>query len=163
MASNITIFQHGGQNALVLPAKLSSFDTLKSWLAAIAKELNLTEKTKNHLFVAADEVITNIVNYAYNDDLKKDKAEMTLEISFDHSAQMLILKFFDSGVAFDPLNAQEPDILANLDDRTVGGLGIFLVKKIMDSVEYHYEHEQNVLILKKIVDFITDDPSRIEP
>ena len=65
------------------------------------------------------------------------------------SQEILTITFTDTGVAYDPLAAKEPDLAAPLEERQLGGLGIFLVRKFMDSIEYRREDEKNILVLKK--------------
>ncbi len=149
MSNSIKVFQHNKQNALILPLKLDAFSILKEWLSDIAMELGLAEKFKQHLLIVADEIFTNNIQYAHPENIDDSAAQITLEVAFDCDASMLILTFSDNGVAFDPLGIEEPDIHAPLEERRIGGLGIFLVKKLMDSAEYTYENGLNVLTLKK--------------
>ncbi len=148
MENIIKTFQYNGQDALILPLKVGALALLNEWLSDIAKQLTLTEKLEKHLFIVADEIFTNCMQYAYPENAETT-AELTVEIAYNTHTSHLILKFSDRGVPFNPLEAQEPNIHASLEERTVGGLGIFLVKKLMDSVEYTHENGQNVLILQK--------------
>ncbi len=148
MGEVIKIFHYDGQDALVLSLRVEALTLLNNWLSDIALQLRLTEKLKKHLFIVADEIFTNCMQYAYpqNADIA---ATLTVEIAYNTHTSCLILKFSDCGIPFNPLKAQEPDIHASFEERTVGGLGIFLVKKLMDSVEYIRENGQNTLILQK--------------
>ncbi len=161
MQSVIKVFHHEGKDLLTLPATLNGMEKFKAWLSCIAEELVLPDKTRKHLLVVIDEIVANIVSYAYvaspngqsgatgahkTDD---SSGHMTLQASFDSQEHMLTLIFTDTGTPFNPLNASEPDIFAPLEERTEGGLGIFFVKKFMDSVEYRYENGQNILTVKK--------------
>ena len=76
---------------------------------------------------------------------------MTLGIGFDEKSRVMTFRMADKGVAFDPLKKPDPDITLSADEREIGGLGIFITKKTMDSISYVYENGENVLtMLKKI-------------
>ncbi len=149
MGEKIKTFQYQGQDALILPLKIEAITLLTEWISDIAQQLALTEKLKKQLFIARDEVFTNCVQYAYPKKNATPTAKLTVEIAYNYHTSRLILKFSDDGIPFNPLKAQEPDIHASLEERTVGGLGIFLIKKLMDSVEYTHKNGQNILILQK--------------
>ena len=90
------------------------------------------------LMVAVDEIYSNIVRYsgATEAQVRLLKEEDTLHLIFR-----------DNGKPYNPLDAEEPDVTASAEDRTIGGLGIFMVRKMMDNVEYMYKDNQNVLTL----------------
>ena len=76
---------------------------------------------------------------------------MTLSISFDEGSRNITFRMADKGIPFDPLKKPDPDITLSADEREIGGLGIFIAKKTMDTVEYVYENGENVLtMIKKI-------------
>ncbi len=149
MEEIIKKFQYHGQDALILPLKIEAFTLLNEWLCDIAQQLTFTEKLKKQLFIVADEVFTNCVQYAHPENTDTTPLNLTVEIAYNTQASRLILKFSDSGIPFNPLEAQAPDVHASLEERTVGGLGVFLVKKLMDRIEYIRENGQNILILQK--------------
>ena len=104
-------------------------------------------KAQMQIDIAIDEIMANISLYAYA------PATGTVEVRFSHDAEngMAAITFVDSGVAFDPLQKAEPDTSLPAAERQIGGLGIFLVRKTMDGMEYRREDGQNILtILKKI-------------
>lgn len=94
--------------------------------------------------ISCEEIIVNIISYAYPEGrdgyiwlgVTKDKEELCIEIQ-------------DGGIPFNPLERQEPDIFQELEEREIGGLGIFLVLRMMDHVEYRYEEGRNKLRLRK--------------
>ncbi len=97
--------------------------------------------------LATEEIFVNIANYAYEG--KDGKAEISLEITKDPDTA--VITFSDSGVPFDPLTHEDPDISLPADQRAIGGLGIFIVKKNMDDVKYAYVDGRNVLTIKKVL------------
>ena len=100
--------------------------------------------------LAAEEIFVNIAHYAYKEKLPADETgSVSLTCSYEN--ELLTMIFRDKGVPFNPLDRDDPDITLSAEDRKIGGLGIFLTKKYMDSVEYKYENDENILILKKTI------------
>lgn len=145
MSQAVRTFRFDGEDFLQLPARRDAFTTLKEWLESIAEELSLPMKMRRQLLVAADEVFTNIANYGY----PSGDGTARVSVSFDMDKAELEMVFSDTGVAYNPLEAAPPEIEKPVSERAVGGLGIFLVKKLMDSLEYHREDGHNILVLKK--------------
>lgn len=102
-------------------------------------------RTKSHLDVAVEEIFVNIANYAYGDDT--GDAFITADVSGEPPT--LTVTFRDSGMPYDPLKKPDPDVTLSADERRIGGLGIFMVKKTMDDMIYEYKDGQNVLTIKK--------------
>jgi anti-sigma regulatory factor (Ser/Thr protein kinase) len=94
--------------------------------------------------LALDEIITNIVSYGY-----EDGGEHRIIVRLAVDGSLVEAEVIDDAKAFDPLSAKEPDILAELDDRPIGGLGMFFVKTLMDEVRYKREGDRNHLFLSK--------------
>ena len=107
--------------------------------------LDCSMKAQMQIDVAIDELFSNIARYAYPDGPGK----ATVGIEFDEENRMCSVVFSDEGIPFDPLAQQAPDTSLPLMDRPVGGLGIFLVKKTMDAVEYRHENGRNILTIRK--------------
>ena len=93
--------------------------------------------------LSVEEIAENIVNYAYNNGNGFVEITTTLD-----EAGMLTISFKDAGVPFNPLEKEDPDITLSLDERPVGGLGIFICKKMMDSVSYVFEDDCNNFTMK---------------
>ena len=98
----------------------------------------------NQICIALDEVFSNIVNYGYPEEA--GQIRVRVEIRDD---RMAVITLEDRGIPFNPLKEEEPDIHLLLEDRPVGGLGIFIVRQTMDEVDYDYKNGKNVLCLKK--------------
>ncbi len=94
--------------------------------------------------LALDEILTNTISYGYADDEPHQ-----IEIRVRPEAEALVVVIVDDSAAFDLSNAPTPDIGAPLEERPLGGLGLFLVHQMMDSVEYRREGERNIVTLKK--------------
>lgn len=145
MNQDIRRFQYNGKDSLSLPAKREAFTTLKEWLASITDELELPPRTGKQLLIAADEIFTNIASYGY----PAGGGTAKVAVEFDMARAELTLIFTDSGIPYNPLEVPPPDLSKSPVEREVGGLGIFMVKKIMDAVEYRRENGCNILVLKK--------------
>ena len=95
--------------------------------------------------LVVEEIFVNIVSYAYSDN----DTNNTVTISIKDNDDKTIITFIDSGKHFNPLIKDDPDLSLNVDERPIGGLGIYLVKKMMDNVEYEYKDNKNILTIEK--------------
>lgn len=129
--------------SLTLDATLDNLDKADSFVGGVLDKLGCDSGIKKQIALAFEECFVNIVSYAYGDNC--GKAEITVE--GDRSKVTLILK--DSGSPFDPLDNPDPDLSLSVQDREIGGLGVYLTKKSMDSVAYEYTDNQNVLTMEK--------------
>ena len=112
-------------------------------------EMNLEKiecpmKAMMQISVAVEEIYINIASYAYGDAI--GQAEILLDTD---TAGQVSITFMDSGTPYDPLAKEDPDITLSAEERGIGGLGIFMVKKSMDDVQYKYEDGKNILTLVK--------------
>jgi len=99
-------------------------------------------KVKNQIGIAIDEIFSNIARYAYRPDV----GPVTVRVAVEHD---ITIEFEDHGKPFNPLLQDNPDISLPLEEREIGGLGIFMVKNIMDSVQYRREGNKNILTIQK--------------
>jgi len=104
-------------------------------------------KARMQIDVAIDELFGNIAHYAYDNGT----GSATVRIEVTEEPLAVILTFIDSGKPFNPLERPEPDTTLSAQERAIGGLGIFLVKKTMDEVVYRYEDGHNILSIKKML------------
>lgn len=107
------------------------------------EKMKISHKITTKLLVAVDEIYSNICRYS-------GATETKVEISKEENA--LLLRFLDNGKPYNPLDAEEPDITASVEDRAIGGLGIFMVKKMLDKVEYEYKEGRNIITLTKAIE-----------
>lgn len=96
------------------------------------------------LHLVVEEIVVNIVNYAYPKDID---GEVIIDIVSDDTE--ISLAFTDRGTPFNPLEKEDPDTTLGAEDRPIGGLGIFLVKQTMDNVDYRYENGCNIFTISK--------------
>lgn len=118
---------------------------ITEFVDAELEKLDCGVKAQMSIDIAMDEILANISRYAYA------PGTGMVEVSVDHDAQerVAVISFRDSGVPFDPLQREEPDTTLSAEKREIGGLGIFLVRKTMDAVEYRHEDGFNVLTIRK--------------
>ncbi len=109
------------------------------------ERINCPPKARMHIGMAVEEIFVNIADYAY----APEKGSATVRVEVSEEPVSVTITFIDNGVPYDPLSRQDPDVAAPADERDVGGLGIFLTKKLMDDVSYEYRNGQNILTLKK--------------
>jgi len=115
-----------------------------AYLDELGEEWELSVPLVFSLNLVVEEALTNIILYGFDDQL-----EHTIEIDFKNDLDQLYITFIDDGIAYDPTLKEDPDISLSTEDRQIGGLGIFLIKKIMDKVEYKRKENKNFLILTK--------------
>ena len=128
-----------------LEAKVENLPTLT---AAIEEELDKTDcpmKAKIQIDVAVDELFSNISRYAY----APDTGTVTVRFEYDGDERAVTITFTDRGVPYDPTQKEDPDVTLPAEERTVGGLGIFLVKQTMDGIAYRREDGSNILSIRK--------------
>lgn len=97
--------------------------------------------------LSVEEAVENVVRYAYEGGIGWLEAGTSL----DHDSLMLTIELRDAGVPFNPLEKDDPDVTLSANERDIGGLGIYLCKQMMDSINYRYEDGNNVLTMKKLV------------
>lgn len=99
------------------------------------------------ILVCVEEAYVNIANYAYGES--KGLCTVEIETGSKDETSYVRIQLRDSGKPFNPLEQEDPDITLSADDREIGGLGIFMVKNIMDKVDYTYEVNENILTMEK--------------
>lgn len=130
---------------LTLDAAVENIEVVTDFVNEELERVDCPMKAQVQISVAIDELFGNIARYAYTPDVGK----ATVQISVEEDPLSVIITFIDNGKPFNPLEQEEPDITASADERKIGGLGIFLVKKTMDMVEYEFKDGQNILKIKK--------------
>jgi anti-sigma regulatory factor (Ser/Thr protein kinase) len=124
--------------------RLDELTRVASFLNDLGVEWTLNERLVNSLNLVLEEALSNIIMYGYKDELRH-----IIEIYFKNLGDEIFISIVDDGMAYNPTLRPDPDISLGIEDRPVGGLGVFLIKKLMDSVEYLSEGNKNILNLKK--------------
>ena len=126
-------------------ARTDALSDILGFVDEMLEKYECPMKIQTAICVAIEEVFVNVARYAY----ENGEGEVTLGIGFDAESSTLTFRMADGGVPFDPLQKPDPDITLSAEDREIGGLGIFITKKTMDSVEYAYENGENILTMVK--------------
>ena len=107
--------------------------------------LDCPMKAQIQIDIAIDEIFGNIAHYAYNPQV----GDATVRVEVLEDPLAVVITFIDQGVPYDPLAKADPNITLSAEEREIGGLGIYMVKKSMDDVSYEYKNGQNILTIKK--------------
>ena len=127
-----------GENSITVIADDKSMIPVSEFAKSLTEKLAVVPKVANKVSIAVDEIYSNIINYS--------GAELAT-ISYEIKDGRLYITFTDDGIPYNPLEAEEPDITLSAEERKIGGLGIFMVKKMTESMEYTYEDGKNILSL----------------
>ncbi|MBO6262976.1 MAG: anti-sigma factor antagonist [Clostridia bacterium] len=133
------------RNELETEAKNENLSEVLSFIEKHLEEVGCPMKTQMQISVAAEEIFVNIANYAYSPRVGK----ATVRVEVTQHPLSITITFIDNGKPFDPTKKADPDVTLSAEERDIGGLGIFMTKKIMDDVVYHYVDGKNILTLKK--------------
>lgn len=136
------------ENEITLLAVMDNMDTALGKVEDWLKEAGCSTKVIMQIIVCVEEIFVNIANYAYQNSQGCCTIRFKANDLSDGMAESIIT-VMDNGIRFDPLGRDDPDITLSADERDIGGLGIFMVKKTMDKVEYEYENETNILTMSK--------------
>ena len=131
---------------LTLPADIDRLSEVLSFVEEQLEEIGCPMKAQMQVSVAVEEVYVNIASYAY----APGTGMATIRLALTEE-QAVTITFIDSGVAFNPLEKEDPDVSLPAEEREIGGLGIFMTKKTMDEVRYERLGDNNVLTLIKRV------------
>ena len=127
---------------LLTEARIENLDAVLAFVEAEIENSDCPPKLMTQIAVAVEEIFVNIAHYAYNPEVGGAKIRIVAE-------DAVIIEFEDAGKPYNPLEKADPDVHAELEERQIGGLGIYMVKNIMDTVEYRYEDGKNILTIKK--------------
>lgn len=125
-----------------IPARLEYLRKSLDLVSSCARDQGFNQNKILEIELAAEEALVNIFNYAY----KGREGDVEIICKLDNSNN-LIIEITDSGEPFNILSVADPDIRADISERQPGGLGVFLMKKLMDSIQYRYQGNKNVLRL----------------
>ena len=129
---------------LTVEATRENTGKVSAFVEAELEKLDCPMKALSQINIAVDELFCNIASYAYPDS--QGSADITVR---SPGANEVAITFEDGGVPYDPLKKPDPDVTLGAEERKIGGLGIFIVKKTMDSVVYEYKDKKNVLTITK--------------
>ena len=149
---------------LIIEAKDENLKTVLDFVRVELEAADCSVKLQKQITVAVGEIFVNIAHYAYNEVSRFAQPSEALPRSTACGSynpetggavirlavgDEIRIEFEDSGKPYNPLEKADPDITAGVEEREIGGLGIFMVKKFMDTVEYEYKDGKNILTIKK--------------
>jgi anti-sigma regulatory factor (Ser/Thr protein kinase) len=132
------------RKSIVLNNDIQEVPLLATFVEGVCEEVGMDAGTTMQMNLAMEEAVVNVMNYAYPIG---EKGEIAIEATTDNGMLNFVIK--DSGTPFDPTAKEDADTTLSAEERPIGGLGIFLVKQIMDNVSYEYKEGKNVLTLSK--------------
>ena len=132
---------------LVIEARRDNLNEVLAFVDEELEKLDCPIKTQMTIDIAVEEIYINIASYAYRPGT--GNAVIRMEVEEDPLAVMLT--FIDSGMPYNPLAKEDPDITLSAEERQIGGLGIYMVKKSMDDVSYKFEDGKNIFSIKKLI------------
>ena len=144
-----SIPERNGQTmkTIKLEADLKKIPEVTDFVDREMENAGCSMKACMQMDVAIDEIFSNIARYAY----APGTGEAEVQFDFDAESGAVCVTFIDEGIPYNPLEKPDPDTSLSAEERSIGGLGIFLVKKTMDDMRYRYENGKNILSLIKKV------------
>jgi len=139
--------EHGA--SLTTTAELENFEEVESFVLKKLDEAGCPSKEANHVMIAVEELVVNVCSYAYPDATPSDPGLLYTHITLQTRPNAVIVEISDTGVAFNPLEQEDPERPASVEDAKIGGLGLFMTKKLMDKVEYVREGLTNTTTVTK--------------
>lgn len=130
---------------LVVEATIENVPKVMEFVDGQLEQLDCPMKAQMQLDVAVEELFSNIARYAYNPNV----GSAALRVEAAENPLAVVITFIDNGIRYNPLAKPDPDITLSAEERPIGGLGIYMVKKTMDDVSYEYKDGQNILRIKK--------------
>lgn len=132
---------------IIVSASPDSVEKVANYISEQLEKVSCPMKTQMQIGVAVEEIFANIVNYAYGEE----SGEVEISVDTEDAPDNVTIVFKDSGIQYNPLEKEDPDITLSSDDRPIGGLGVFMVKKLMDYIVYRYEEGRNILEIRKAI------------
>ncbi len=130
---------------LDIEAKIEKLDDVLAFVDGILEEAECSPKVQVQIDIAVEEIFVNIAHYAY----APNEGRALIKAGVTGDPALFSIEFSDAGIPYNPLAKEDPDVTLSAEDRPIGGLGIFMVKKSMDSVDYEYKDGRNVLTITK--------------
>ena len=130
---------------ITIDALIENINTVTAFVDDLLDEIDCPMKSKIQIHIVIDEIFGNICHYAYKDSV----GAVTVRVESGNTPKAVFLTFTDNGIPYNPLETEDPDITSSSEERKIGGLGIYLVKKNMDEMKYEYLNQQNRLWMEK--------------
>ena len=135
----------GAMKTITTKAETANIEAITAFVDQELEARGCPVRQQMQIRVAIDEIVANVANYAY----VRGSGNLTVNFAFEEQDRTAVLTFIDEGIPYDPVKKEDPDITLPAQEREIGGLGIFLVRKIMDDMNYRREGGKNILTLRK--------------
>ena len=132
---------------MTVPARMEYLDKIMEMVENLLEQAGSSDPEKFHVLMAVEEIFTNIASYAYVE--KDGEVRVSCGLNGEQDNRRIRITFCDWGIPYDPLKKQDPDFDIPLEERAIGGLGIFMVKTYMDHIEYGRMDDCNILTIEK--------------
>lgn len=132
---------------LTIDATVENITKVTEFVDGQLEELLCPVKAQMQIDIAIDELFGNIAHYAYHPGI----GPATVRVEVVQNPLSVVVTFIDQGVPYDPLARDDPNVALSADEREIGGLGIYMVKKSMDEISYEYKNGQNILRIQKAI------------
>ena len=129
---------------IVVDAKTEKLPAVTSYIEGELETASVDFKTLNQINIAVEEIFVNIASYAY----PEGEGTAAVDVSVNEETNEITIVFADSGIPYNPLAKDDPDTTLSAEERNIGGLGIFMTKKLMDEVAYEYKDGKNIFTMK---------------
>lgn len=130
---------------LTVEAAIENIPLVTDFVNEQLEKLGCSVKAQMQIDIAIDELFSNIAHYAYN----PESGNATVRVETTEEPLAVVITFIDKGLPYDPLKRDDPNTSLSAEEREIGGLGIYMVKKSMDGVSYEYKDGQNILTITK--------------
>ena len=130
---------------ITVDATIENMNTVTAFVDDFLDQIACPMKSRIQINIVIDEIFGNICHYAYKDSI----GAVTVRVESGNTPKAVFLTFTDNGIPYNPLETEDPDITSSSEERKIGGLGIYLVKKNMDEMKYEYLNQQNRLWMEK--------------
>lgn len=130
---------------LTVNAAIENLEAVTAFVDSELEAYNCPPKAEIQINIAIDELFSNIAFYAYH----PETGEATVRVEVIEEPLAVEISFIDNGMPYDPLTNEDPDVTSPAEERKIGGLGIYIVKKSMDEISYEYRDGKNILKIKK--------------
>jgi len=132
---------------IIVPANPDNIAIVTEYINAELEAAGCSEHDRVQIDVAVDEVFGNIAKYAYG----REEGTVTIRVEVSGDPSAVSITFIDHGIPYNPLENKAPDTTLKAKDRRIGGLGVFITKRIMSDVNYEYKDESNQLTIRKVI------------
>ena len=133
---------------LTLEAKVANLQQVLVLVDEKLTAMRCPMKILMQIDVAVEEIFVNVASYAYT----PNTGSVTIRMDLQEKPRAVVITFIDSGIPYNPLAKEDPDVSLSAEERSIGGLGIFMVKKTLDKMEYEYTDQKNVLKMYKNIE-----------